>query len=202
MNWVGTVHHGIPAESLRWPPDATEGYLAFLGRIAPEKGPDIAVRLANEAGLPLRIAAKIPGSQHRFFKNQIEPHVDGTRVRFVGEIADDRKAEFLGKAAALLFPIKWPEPFGLVMIEAMACGTPVIAFRAGAVCEVVDHGITGFIVESESEALSAIRRIGELDRARVRARFDERFTACRMADDYIRLYRKLASSNSQVLELA
>jgi glycosyltransferase involved in cell wall biosynthesis len=190
-HWIGTVYHGLPPELLP-PPRASEGYLAFLGRMSPEKGPDVAVRLARDSGLPLRIAAKIPKVEQRYYARCIEPHVDGTRIRFVGEIGDDKKAEFLGNAAALLFPIDWPEPFGLVMIEAMACATPVIAYRRGAVAEVVDHGVTGFVVDDEAEALAAIRRLGELDRARVRARFDERFTARRMAEDYLRLYRKLA----------
>jgi glycosyltransferase involved in cell wall biosynthesis len=199
-HWIGTIHHGLPPDL--FPPRlASEGYLAFLGRISPDKGPDIAVRLARESGLPLRIAAKLPKSEQRYYAQRIEPYVDGTRIRFVGEIGDDRKAEFLGGAAALLFPIDWPEPFGLVMIEAMACGTPVIAHRRGAVAEVVEHGVTGFVVDGEAEALAAIRRLGEIDRARVRARFEERFTARRMAEDYLRLYRKLALSG-QPLETA
>jgi glycosyltransferase involved in cell wall biosynthesis len=160
------------------------------------------MKLAAAAGLPLRIAAKLPRSQQKFFKQQVEPNVDGDRIRFVGEISENRKAEFLGNAAALLFPIDWPEPFGLVMIEAMACGTPVIAFRRGAVAEVVDDGVTGFIVDSEGEALSAIGRLGELDRMCIRARFDVRFTARRMAEDYVCLYQKLAPSNPQPLEVA
>ena len=189
-NWIGTVHHGLPPDMLR-PRHDQEGYLAFLGRIAPEKGPDVAIRLARAAGMDLCIAAKIPNSEQKYHRERVAPLVDGERIRIVGEINDDRKGDFLGRAAALLFPIDWPEPFGLVMIEAMACGTPVIAFRRGSVAEVVEDGVTGFVVDGEHEALHAIGRLGEIDRARVRQRFEQRFTARRMAEDYLRLYREL-----------
>jgi glycosyltransferase involved in cell wall biosynthesis len=194
-NWLATVPHGLPADTLE-PVRAPQGYLAFLGRIDPDKGPDVAIRLARAAGLPLRIAAKVPRSGNRYFKDKIEPLLDGDGVRFVGEIGEDRKAEFLGNAKALLFPIDWPEPFGLVMIEAMACGTPVIAFDRGAVPEVLEDGVTGFIVDGEEAALAAIGRLDALNRARVRREFERRFTARRMAEDYVRLYERLAASRT------
>ena len=167
--------------------------MAFLGRISPEKGPDVAIGVARAVGLPLRIAAKIPRSESRYFKEQIKPLLDADGVDFVGEVGDRDKAEFLGNAAALLFPIDWPEPFGLVMIEAMACGTPVIAWRRGSVPEIIDHGRTGFIVESETEAVEAIGRLNELERRTVRAVFEQRFTARRMAKDYLRCFEELSS---------
>jgi glycosyltransferase involved in cell wall biosynthesis len=188
--WIGTVHHGLPADALPLAA-APRGYLAFLGRMSPEKGPDVAIRLARAAGYELRIAAKIPNDESRFYRERIAPLIDGAAVRFVGEVDERRKADFLGNAAALLFPIDWPEPFGLVLIEAMACGTPVVAFRRGSVPEIVEDGVTGFIVDSEEEALAALRRLGELDRRRVRAAFERRFTARRMAQDYVRLYEGL-----------
>lgn len=190
LKWLGTVHHGLPVDLFK-PSLKSNGYLAFLGRIAPEKGPDIAIRLAKASGLPLRIAAKIPGEERRYFRDQIEPHVDNHSVAFVGEVDERGKETLLRGAAALLFPIDWPEPFGLVMIEAMACGTPVIAWRRGSVPEIIEDGVTGFIVETEAEALKAISRIGQLDRGLIRQRFEQRFTARRMAEDYCGLYRKL-----------
>jgi glycosyltransferase involved in cell wall biosynthesis len=193
-NWLSTVYHGLPPNSLK--PRFQQGsYLAFLGRITPEKGPDVAIRLAKAAGMKLRIAAKIPRGESRFYKQQIEPQLDGRRIRFVGEVDDRGKESFLGKAAALIFPIDWPEPFGLVMIEAMACGTPVIAFRRGSVPEIIDEGITGFVVENEAEALNAIGRIGQLDRHKIRETFERRFTARRMAEDYVRCYRNLIENS-------
>jgi glycosyltransferase involved in cell wall biosynthesis len=190
LSWLGTVHHGLPADLFR-PVPRSNGYLVFLGRIAPEKGPDIAIRLAKAAGLPLRIAAKIPRDESRYFRERVEPFIDDNSVTFVGEVGDREKQELLGGAAALLFPIDWPEPFGLVMIEAMACGTPVIAWRRGSVPEIIEHGVTGFIVDSEAEAVRAIRQLDQLDRSVIRKRFNERFTAKRMAEDYCRLYGKL-----------
>jgi glycosyltransferase involved in cell wall biosynthesis len=193
-NWLGTVYHGMPATLLE--PSLEPGtYLAFLGRLTPEKGPDAAIRIAKAAGVPLRIAAKIPRSHREYFTAHIEPQIDGTHTEIVGEVNDQAKQKFLAGASALLFPIIWPEPFGLVMIEAMACGTPVIAFRSGSVPEVIDDGVTGFIVESEAEAAEAIaRRLPKLDRREVRAGFERRFTARRMAEDYVKYYRQLASS--------
>ena len=188
--WLGTVYHGLPAQSLE--PSFEPGtYLAFLGRLTREKGPEAAMRIARLADLPLHIAAKVPTGERGYFKQELEPRIDGKAVRLTGEITDKTKAAFLAGAAALLFPIDWPEPFGLVMIEAMACGTPVIAFRRGSVPEVVDEGVTGFIVDGEAEAVQAIGRVGELDRRQVRARFEQRFTARRMAEDYLGHYQAL-----------
>jgi glycosyltransferase involved in cell wall biosynthesis len=197
LNWAATIHHGLPTNGLR-PGLQPEGYLAFLGRITPEKGPHVAIRWARAAGLPLRIAAKVPRGENRFFKEQIAPLLDADDVEFIGEVDERAKAEFLGRASALLFPIDWPEPFGLVMIEAMACGAPVIALPRGSVPEIVEHGVTGFLVESDAQAVAAIGRLNELDRARVRAAFERRFSARRMAQDYVRCYRRLAAEPAAV----
>jgi glycosyltransferase involved in cell wall biosynthesis len=193
--WAGTIHHGLPSDLLT-ANFAPEGYLAFIGRFAPEKGPETAIQLARAAGLPLKMAAKIGRGDRSYFTQHIKPLIDGKEVEFVGEIDDRHKAEFLGNAAALLFPICWPEPFGLVMIEAMACGTPVIAFPCGSVAEVVEDGVTGFVVEPDA-GVSAIQRIGSLDRRQVRARFEQRFTARRMAEDYVRIYEKVIEEAEQ-----
>jgi len=193
VNWAGTIHHGMPLDLLRPTLGDGEGYLAFLGRISPEKRPDRAIRIAANAGIPLRIAAKIDDVDRSYWNEVIAPLVARHEdiVTFVGEIDDRRKADFLGNARALLFPIDWPEPFGLVMIEAMACGTPVIAFRSGSVPEVIDEGRSGFIVDSEGAALAALGRIGSLSRAEVRRCFEERFSVSRMARDYLRIYQGL-----------
>src|SRR4030095_14930083 len=197
LNWLATIRHGLPPDLLKLS-ERPEGYLAFLGRIAPEKGPDGAIRVAHAAKLPLRIAAKMPRAENRYFKDTIKPLLDQNNVEFVGEVNDQQKQAFLGNAAALLFPIDWPEPFGLVMIEAMACGTPVIAWSRGSVPEVIEDGVSGVVVESEAEAVAAIGRIRGLDRRRIRERFDQRFTARRMAEEYVGSYRLLASmSQSQ-----
>jgi glycosyltransferase involved in cell wall biosynthesis len=162
-NWRGTVHHGLPADLFR--PSSKQGsYLAFLGRLTAEKGPDRAIRIAHATGMQLRIAAKLPRGERRYFKERLEPQIDGTQIRLIGEVNDEAKQPFLAGAAALLFPIDWPEPFGLVMIEAMACGTPVIAWPRGSVPEVIEDGVTGFIVESEADAVAAIGRTRHLDR--------------------------------------
>jgi glycosyltransferase involved in cell wall biosynthesis len=191
-NWLGTVYHGLPADSLS--PSYERGqYLAFLGRLTPEKGPEVAIRLARATRYPLRMAAKIPRQESRYFKERLQPIIDGQRIRLVGEVNDAGKGDLLRGAAALLFPIDWPEPFGLVMIEAMACGTPVIAFRRGSVPEVIDDGVTGVIVDDEEQAIAAIHRIGELDRRQVRAVFEQRFTARRMAEDYIGHYHSIST---------
>jgi glycosyltransferase involved in cell wall biosynthesis len=188
--WLGTVYHGLPAGLFR--PSFQRGpYLAFLGRLTAEKGPEQAIRIAKAAGMPLHIAAKIPRGERGYFKDRLEPQIDGEQIKLTGEVNDTTKEGFLAGAAALLFPIDWPEPFGLVMIEAMACGTPVIAFQSGAVPEVIDDGITGFVVGAEEQAVEAIKRLGELDRHRIRERFEERFTARRMAQDYTLHYRDL-----------
>src|SRR5215469_14397748 len=179
--YVATVYHGLP-EQLLLPGDGAGGYLAFLGRISPEKAPDRAIHIAARAGMKLKIAAKIDRVDVDYFAAEIEPLLAQPHVEFIGEIAEDQKSEFLGNAAGLLFPIAWREPFGLAMIEAMACGTPVIAFRRGSVPEIVEDGVTGFIVESEEEAAAATKKLRGLDRARVRRVFEERFTSHRMAE--------------------
>ena len=192
-NWIGTVYHGMPVDLFR-PSFEPGSYLAFLGRLTAEKGPEAAIRVARAAKLPLRIAAKVPRGERGYFREKIEPQIDGEQVQLIGEVNDRTKEEFLAGAAALLFPIDWPEPFGLVMIEAMACGTPVIAFRSGSVPEVIDDGITGFVVEDEREAVEAVKRLGEIDRRRVRAQFEQRFSAARMAKEYLAHYQALAET--------
>jgi glycosyltransferase involved in cell wall biosynthesis len=189
-NYAATIHHGLP-ERLLLPGFGGGGYLAFLGRISPEKAPDAAIRIAVRAGMQLKIAAKVDRVDQQYFDEVVRPMLDAPLVDFIGEIGDSEKAEFLGNAAALLFPIAWREPFGLAMIEAMACGTPVIAFRRGSVPEIVDDGVTGFVVENEDEAAQAAGRLNRLERARVRRVFEERFTARRMAEDYLNVYRRL-----------
>jgi glycosyltransferase involved in cell wall biosynthesis len=192
-HWLGTVYHGLPVDSLQ-PVYAPGSYLAFLGRLTREKGPEAAIRIARGAGMKLRIAAKIPRAERGYFKEQLEPKIDGRTVELTGEVNDKAKEAFLAGAAALLFPIDWPEPFGLVMIEAMACGTPVIAFGAGSVPEVIDNGVSGFIVKDEAEAVAAVARLGAISRREVRAAFEKRFTARRMAEQYLKHYQKLAET--------
>jgi glycosyltransferase involved in cell wall biosynthesis len=189
-HYISTVQHGIP-ERMLLPGFGAGGYLAFLGRISPEKAPDAAIRIAARAGMPLKIAAKVDKVDAQYFEEQIEPLLQASHVEFIGEIGDDQKAAFLGNAAGLLFPIAWREPFGLAMIEAMACGTPVIAFRNGSVPEVIDEGVTGFIVNDENAAVAATQKLRSLDRARIRRIFEERFTARRMAEDYVNIYRRV-----------
>ena len=196
-NWAGTVHHGMQAD-LYEPRYGPGDYLAFLGRISPEKRPDRAIALARRSGLPLKIAAKVDAADLRYFQEKIEPLLIGQKlVEFVGEIGDDEKSDFLGGARALLFPIDWPEPFGLVMIEAMACGTPVIAYGCGSVPEVIDDGVTGFIVANDDEAIDAISRIPNLNRRGVRRRFDERFSSVAMARRYLDLYAQLVGARPE-----
>ena len=190
--YVGNIHHGLP-EDLLHRGDGAGGYLAFLGRISPEKGPDAAIRIAAAAGRPLKMAAKIGAADRHYHDAVIAPLLPNSSTTFVGEITERGKQSFLGNAAALLFPIAWPEPFGLVLIEAMACGTPVIAFDHGSVREIIEDGVTGFIVHNEAEAVDALSRLGALDRARIRAEFEQRFTARRMALRYVDLYRKLCA---------
>jgi glycosyltransferase involved in cell wall biosynthesis len=200
-HWLGTVHHGLPANSFQ--PCYERGtYLAFLGRLTAEKGPEAAIRIAEAARMPLRIAAKIPRAEHGYFNEKLKPMIDNKNVELIGEVNEKTKQDFLAGAAALLFPIDWPEPFGLVMIEAMACGTPVVAFRSGSVPEVVESGITGFITEDESQAAEAVSKIDEIDRRGVRARFEQRFTAMRMAQEYVRHYGSLAGSGRPRLNMA
>jgi glycosyltransferase involved in cell wall biosynthesis len=194
-NWIATVQHGLPVSQF-CPSSESGSYLAFLGRLTAEKGPEDAIRIARAAGMPLRIAAKIPRGETGYFKKRLAPHVDGERVQLIGEVDEAGKQPFLAGAAALLFPIDWPEPFGLVMIEAMACGTPVIAYGSGSVPEVIEDGLTGFIVDNEEEAVQAIRELPRLDRRKVRVRFEERFSASRMARDYEALYRRLTAGTA------
>ncbi len=189
-NYVDTIYHGIPSDLLAQGP-GDGGYLAFIGRISPEKAPDAAIRIAAAAGWKIKIAAKIDNADRIYFEEKIKHLFDLPHVDYIGEINDGQKSEFLGNAAGLLFPIAWSEPFGLSMIEAMACGTPVIAMRNGSVPEVVDEGVTGFIVESEDEAVAAVHRLPELERATVRRTFEQRFGARRMAEDYVCIYRDL-----------
>jgi glycosyltransferase involved in cell wall biosynthesis len=192
-NWIGTVLHGLPADLLGLSARPA-GYLAFMGRISPEKRVDRAVEIAKALNKPLRVAAKIAKSDRDYFEEQIAPLFDHPLVEFVGEIRDDEKQTFLGGADALLFPIDWPEPFGLVMIEAMACGTPVIAFDHGSVREVLEDGVTGYIVNDVPAAIDAARRAPALDRRRIRQTFEQSFSARRMARDYVRLYRELCET--------
>jgi glycosyltransferase involved in cell wall biosynthesis len=189
-NWLGTVHHGVPG-ALYQLSRRSEGYLAFLGRISPEKRPDRAIAMAKRLGRRLKIAAKVDAVDQDYFQAEIEPLLDHPLIEFVGEIGDSQKSDFLGGADALVFPIDWPEPFGLVMIEAMACGTPVIAWRSGSVPELVEDGLTGFIVDSDEEADRAFARALRLDRTAIRRRFDQRFSSRAMADRYLSLYRGL-----------
>ncbi len=196
-NWLGTVLHGLPRNTCRFEPRPRGGYLAFLGRISREKRPDRAIEIARRAGLELRIAAKVDAADREYFKTEIEPLLAQSHVQFVGEIGERDKCEFLGQARALLFPIDWPEPFGLVMIEAMSCGTPCVAWRAGSVPEIIREGENGYIVDSIDEAVAAVGRVGELDRARVRASFEQRFSVERMTRDYLELYRRLPIRRSK-----
>jgi glycosyltransferase involved in cell wall biosynthesis len=189
--WLRTIHHGLPADLLRPVPE-TPSYLAVLGRISPEKAIDRSIRIAQRCGLPLKIAAKVDRADRDYFEYEIKPLLSLPGVEFVGEISDREKSAFLSGALALLLPIDWPEPFGLVMIEALACGTPVVAFPSGSVREVIEDGVTGLIVDSEKAAADAIAtRLASLSRQAIRARFEERFTARRMASDYLDVYRQL-----------
>jgi glycosyltransferase involved in cell wall biosynthesis len=194
VNWLATVPHGLPTHQFVFRAQPQPGYLAFIGRISPEKRPDVAISIARRAGMPLKIAAKVDRVDHDYYEARIAPLLDHPLIDYIGEIGDDRKSDFLGNASALLFPIDWPEPFGLVMIEAMACGTPVIAWNRGSVPEIIDHGVTGFIVDSEEEALAALRNIGQIDRRTVRTVFERRFAARTMASAYVDLYARLLDS--------
>jgi glycosyltransferase involved in cell wall biosynthesis len=196
LNWVRTVLHGMPA-TLLTPQPVQQSYFAFLGRISPEKGVDKAIRIAGRAGVKLKIAAKVDNADKAYFDSEIKPLLAQGHVEFIGEIDDSQKPAFLSGAHALLFPIDWPEPFGLVMIEAMACGTPVIAFNNGSVPEVLEDGVTGFIVRSEAEACDALRNIRGMDRNRIRAEFDTRFTAQHMAQNYLKLYSRLIKARAK-----
>jgi glycosyltransferase involved in cell wall biosynthesis len=195
VNWLGTVYHGLP-EDLYTFRETPGTYLAFLGRIAPEKGIEQAIAIAQRVGIPLKIAAKVDRADREYFQEVVQPLLKNSLVEYVGEVGEGKKDAFLGEAYALLFPIDWPEPFGLVMIEAMACGTPVIAYPRGSVPEVLEDGVTGWIVEGIEEAVQAVERVPALSRARCRQVFEERFSASRMAHDYLRIYRRLLGGKS------
>lgn len=191
--WLGNVYHGIPRDLYEFR-EEPEGYLAFLGRICPEKRLDRAIEIAKATGIPLKIAAKVDPADQEYFDQEIKHLLDDPLIEFIGEIDDDAKGPFLGAATATLFPIDWPEPFGLVMIESMACGTPVIAFKNGSVPEVMDHGVTGFVVDSLDEAIECAGRVSKLDRRKIREVFETRFSTERMVDDYLSLYESIAYS--------
>jgi len=198
VNWRATVYHGMPEDCLI--PGAGEGnYLAFLGRISPEKGVDEAIAIAKRVGMPLKIAAKVDRADREYFERVIKAQLNHELIEYIGEIGYAEKNEFLGNAAALLFPIQWPEPFGIVMMEAMACGTPVIAYSRGSVPEVIEDGVNGYIVHDVDEAVAALKRIGCLDRVQCRSRFEERFTARRMAEDYVAVYEQLVGLRPRLL---
>jgi glycosyltransferase involved in cell wall biosynthesis len=200
-NWQATVYHGLPVDMYRFR-EKPGNYLAFLGRVSPEKRVDRAIEIARRVGMPLKIAAKVDPVDRDYFESVISPLLSNSPVEFVGEISDGEKDEFLGNAYALLFPIDWPEPFGLVMIEAMACGTPVIAYRGGAVPEIMEQGHTGFIVHGVEDAVEAVRDVAQLSRKRCREVFEQRFTATRMAHDYVQQFERLIASNQEVSEAA
>jgi glycosyltransferase involved in cell wall biosynthesis len=193
VNWQATVHHGLPRDlhTFREEPGR---YLAFLGRMSPEKRLDRAIAIARRAGIPLKVAAKIYPEERDYFARVIQPLLEESRswVEFIGEVGGADKDRFLGEALALLFPVDWPEPFGLVMIEAMACGTPVVAWRNGSVPEVIEDGVTGFVVDSVDDAVCAVGRVGELGRRDCRAAFEQRYDAARMARAYLDVYRRVA----------
>ena len=199
-HWIDTIYHGLPADLLR-PRPVKPGYLAVLGRIAPEKAVDRAIHIARRAGMPLKIAAKVDPVDRQYYEHEIRPLLELPGIEYIGEISDAQKPDFLSGAVGLLMPIDWPEPFGLVMIEAMACGTPTLAYPGGSVPEIVEDGLTGFIVNNEAEAVDAVRRLPTLSRPRIRARFEERFTARRMAMDYLSVYRRMAESHAPRLRV-
>jgi glycosyltransferase involved in cell wall biosynthesis len=200
-NWVATIHHGLPPDVLQPRFEAGE-YLAFLGRISPEKRADRAVEISRRTGLTLRMAAKVDAADRGYYEREIEPLLKAAHVEFIGEIGPDDKADFLANASALLFPIDWSEPFGLVMIESMACGTPVIAFRSGSVPEVIADGVSGFVVDDMDGAVDAVNRLNELDRRAVRQSFEDRFTADRMAQNYLALFEQLVAAGHQSERIA
>src|ERR1700754_1798117 len=198
--WVRTIHHGLP-EKLLTPQPVKPSYLAVLGRIAPEKGVDRAIKIAIRCGMPLKIAAKVDRADQEYYDEIIRPLMDHPLIEFIGEIGDSEKSEFLSGAIGLMLPIDWPEPFGLVMIEAMACGTPVVAYNRGSAPEIIDEGLTGCIVEDEISAVAAVGRLANLDRAAVRTQFEKRFTARRMALDYLAAYRGLMEAAQPRIKL-
>ncbi len=199
VNWMGTVYHGLP-EGLLHEGKGEGGYLAFLGRICADKGILPAIEISRRTGLALKVAAKVDPADRKYFEEEVKPVLaQSPHVEFIGEINDGQKQEFLGKARALLFPISWPEPFGLVMIEAMACGTPVVAFNSGSVPEVMDDGLTGFVVDDVDGAVAAVKKLDRLFRPSIRSRFEERFSAGAMARDYVRIYEQLTTEDAVVM---
>jgi glycosyltransferase involved in cell wall biosynthesis len=200
VNWKGTVHHGLPQESFEFV-DGRNGYLAFLGRISPEKGVDRAIEIAKRSGRLLRIAAKVDRADRDYFEKIIKPLLGHPLIEFIGEIGSAEKNDFLGNAEALLFPINWPEPFGLVMIEALACGTPVIAYPFGSVPEILADKTTGFLVNDIDEAVDAVKRLGEIERRDCRKHFEQHFTAARMAQNYLNIYHRLLHGRSPAITI-
>lgn len=194
-NWAGTIHHGLPRNLYSFH-SKSEGYLAFLGRISPEKRPDQAIEIAKRSGIPLKMAAKVDPADRVYYEAAVEPLLNHPLIEFVGEISDAEKNDFVGNAIALVCPYDWPEPFGLVLIEALACGTPVLAYRRGSIPEIIDHGVTGFVCETLDEMVEAVGQVPYLERRRCRAAFDERFTADRMARDYVALYERILEGAS------
>ena len=199
INWIGNVYHGLPLDLLS-PGDGSGKYLAFLGRISPEKRVDRAIEIATRLGMPLKIAAKVDPKDRAYYEREIKPLLDRPNVEFIGEIGEHQKAEFLGKASVYLFPIDWPEPFGLTMIESMACGTPTVAFRCGSVPEVIAEGVSGFIVKDLDQAVKATEEALGLDRAACRRDFETRFSATRMASDYLKLYEAVLAPKRTSVE--
>jgi glycosyltransferase involved in cell wall biosynthesis len=197
-NWIDTVYHGFPIDALPFNP-APGSYLAFLGRVSPEKRVDRAIAIARACEMPLKIAAKVDPVDAEYYESQIKPLLDDPLVEYIGEIAESEKGQFLGNASALLFPIDWPEPFGLVMIEALACGTPVVAFNRGSVREVLEHGVNAFIVDTVEEAIAATRRIHLLDRRACRRSFEQRFNVTRMAEEYLGVYERVIAGRRSVV---
>lgn len=198
-NFAATIHHGLPLKMHSPTFDPRGGYVAFLGRISPEKGPEQAIQIARTLGIPLKIAAKVDKADEVYFRERVAPLLEGPGVEFIGEINEWQKTKFLGEALALLFPIDWPEPFGLTMIEAMACGTPVLAFRRGSVPEIIDDGVTGVIVDGMEHATAALPQVLALDRRAVRRRFEARFSAALMAENYVNLYRSMLKPASAII---
>jgi glycosyltransferase involved in cell wall biosynthesis len=197
LNWQGTVYHGLPEDLF---PCRTESgkYLAFIGRFSPEKRVDRAIEIAKRSGIPLKIAAKIENPELDYYKSAVEPLLGDPLIEYVGEIGEEQKPDFLCNAYAQIFPIDWPEPFGLVMIEAMACGTPTVAFRCGSVPEIIDDGVTGFIVDSVEDAVESLKRVGAIDRENCRRTFQKRFSASRMVKDYLNIYARIQSKSPAV----
>jgi len=198
LNWQATVHHGLPENLFQWRAESPGKYLAFIGRFSPEKRVDRAIEIAKRSGMPLKIAAKIENAELEYYKTAVEPLLDGPLIEYIGEIGEQQKQDFLGDAYAQIFPIDWPEPFGLVTIEAMACGTPTIAFRCGSVPEIIDDGVTGFIVDSVEEAVESLERVAALDRGNCRRTFQKRFSASRMVKDYMKVYARIQSESPSV----